>query len=84
MDIFSGETLSTNTEKYMQHEFEQEQNDYSMYSRLTIKDFSREDVGVYKCVCKNEVTNGRRDRVEDSVYLSMVLGKDVQYVIAFH
>lgn len=46
-----------------------------MYSRLTIRDFVREDVGVYKCVCKNEVTNGRRDRVEGSVYLNMVSGK---------
>ena len=74
---FTGETLSPNTEKYMQHHIEQEQNDYSMYSRLTIKDFSREDVGVYKCVCKNEVTNGMRDRSEDSVYLTMVPGKAV-------
>ena len=64
----------------MQHEFEQEQNDYSMYSRLTIKDFSREDAGVYKCVCKNEVTNGMRDRSVDSVYLTMVPGKDVKEV----
>ena len=46
-----------------------------MLSRLTIRDFLREDVGVYKCVCKNEVTNGRRDRVEGSVYLNMVSGE---------
>ena len=62
----------------MQHAIEQEENDYSVYSRLTIHDFSREDAGVYKCVCKNEVTNGIGDRSEDSVYLTMVPGKDAK------
>jgi len=71
-ELESGETLSPNTEKFMQHAIEQEENDYSVYSRLTIHDFSREDAGVYKCVCKNEVTNGIGDRSEDSVYLTMV------------
>jgi hypothetical protein len=75
----SGETISTNTEKYLQHEYVL--NEYSMRSRLTIRDFSeKDDIGEYKCVCKNEINNSGGDRVEGSVFLTLERGK--RHVIA--
>ncbi len=49
-------------------------SEYAMSSRLTVRDFSLDDVGAYKCVCKNEVSSGDgpgHQRVEGVVLLSV-------------
>eukprot|EP00094_Tigriopus_californicus_P005365 TCALIF_05174-PA protein Name:"Similar to LAC Lachesin (Schistocerca americana)" AED:0.24 eAED:0.25 QI:0/0.73/0.7/1/0.68/0.7/20/0/1081 len=67
-ELESGETLSSNNMKYLRHEFTI--NEYSIRSRLTILDFTTDDQGVYKCICKNSM-NHAGDRVEGVVYLHM-------------
>lgn len=54
--------------KYLRHEFTI--NEYSIRSRLTILDFTTDDQGIYKCICKNSM-NHAGDRVEGVVYLHM-------------
>eukprot|EP00095_Tigriopus_kingsejongensis_P005368 maker-scaffold34_size539781-snap-gene-4.20 protein:Tk05368 transcript:maker-scaffold34_size539781-snap-gene-4.20-mRNA-1 annotation:"hypothetical protein SINV_08312" len=54
--------------KYVRHEFAV--NEYTIRSRLTIKDFSRSDQGIYKCICKNSM-NTAGDNVEGIVYLQL-------------
>ena len=67
-----GEMISMSNSKYLTHEFIL--SEYSIRSRLTIRDFNSQDIGIYKCTCKNVMNTG--DRVEGMVFLAMEKGKN--------
>ena len=65
---------NTPHDKYLRHEYEI--NEYTVRSRLTVRDFSPGDAGLYRCVCKNAMNQGP-DRVEGTVFLRLHQGKRV-------
>ena len=66
----AGEMISRSNSKYLTHEFIL--SEYSIRSRLTIRDFNPADIGIYKCTCKNDMNTG--DRVEGMVFLALEKG----------
>lgn len=51
-------------------------NEYTIQSELTIRDFRAEDIGTYRCVCKNGMNRGgSSDQVEGLVYIDFKKGK---------
>ena len=65
--LLSGEMISRSNAKYLTHEYIE--TEYTTKSRLKIRNFGPEDIGVYKCTCKNIMNAG--DRVEGLVYLAL-------------
>ena len=71
-----GEQLAASTSKYMKQEYTL--NEYTIRSELTIRNFQPNDIGTYKCVCKNGMNlGGTSDHVVGLVYIDLKAGKFV-------
>lgn len=69
---FSSGEIQSSSGKYRKKEYDIEE--YMVRSRLTILNFGTEDVGVYKCVCKNDM-NTLGDKVEARIVVNLATGK---------
>lgn len=67
-ELHTGNILSESNSKYSMGKFQI--GEYKTRSQLIISDFTEEDVGIYKCICKNAM-NSNNDRVEGLIYLNM-------------
>ena len=65
--VSSGEIQSTSG-KYRKKEYDL--NEYTVKSKLTITNFGFDDVGVYKCICKNDM-NILGDKVEGQISIKL-------------
>jgi len=59
--------------KYLISDYEG--NEYTRISKLTIKNLGEEDSGAYKCLCYNEMTDGKADVVAGHIFVQLESGK---------
>lgn len=72
--FFRTERMVSSNHKYIMHEYDV--NEFSIRSRLTIRNFQPSDAGQYRCICKNSMSSSQ---VEERIEVYSKSGKDVVF-----